>query len=93
MLFVLGDHRRVSQDSRCQGQVPIANVILPASDTLFPRLEFARIQTRTNPSWQDWNQFLPKFFKNSEANVEVFERNALDGSEEVVASFSLSSRS
>jgi signal peptidase I len=27
MLFVLGDHRRVSQDSRCQGQVPISNVI------------------------------------------------------------------
>ncbi|WP_117213653.1 signal peptidase I [Allorhizocola rhizosphaerae] len=27
MLFVLGDHRRVSQDSRCQGQVPIENVI------------------------------------------------------------------
>jgi signal peptidase I len=27
MLFVLGDHRRVSQDSRCQGQVPIDNVI------------------------------------------------------------------
>jgi signal peptidase I len=27
MLFVLGDHRRVSQDSRCQGLVPIENVI------------------------------------------------------------------
>lgn len=27
MLFVLGDHRLVSQDSRCQGQVPISNVI------------------------------------------------------------------
>ena len=27
MLFVLGDHRRVSQDSRCQGLVPIDNVI------------------------------------------------------------------
>lgn len=27
MLFVLGDHRRVSQDSRCQGPVPIDNVI------------------------------------------------------------------
>ena len=27
MLFVMGDHRRVSQDSRCQGLVPIDNVI------------------------------------------------------------------
>lgn len=27
MLFVMGDHRRVSQDSRCQGLVPINNVI------------------------------------------------------------------
>ena len=27
MLFVLGDHRQVSQDSRCQGPVPIDNVI------------------------------------------------------------------
>lgn len=27
MLFVLGDHRLVSQDSRCQGLVPIENVI------------------------------------------------------------------
>ncbi|MPZ25721.1 MAG: signal peptidase I [Micromonosporaceae bacterium] len=26
-LFVMGDHRQVSQDSRCQGQVPIDNVI------------------------------------------------------------------
>ncbi len=26
-LFVLGDHRRVSQDSRCQGTIPIENVI------------------------------------------------------------------
>jgi signal peptidase I len=27
MLFVMGDHRLVSQDSRCQGQVPIDDVI------------------------------------------------------------------
>lgn len=27
MLWVMGDHRRVSQDSRCQGPIPIANVI------------------------------------------------------------------
>jgi signal peptidase I len=26
-IFVMGDHRQVSQDSRCQGQVPIDNVI------------------------------------------------------------------
>jgi hypothetical protein len=26
-IFVMGDHRLVSQDSRCQGQVPIDNII------------------------------------------------------------------
>lgn len=35
-LFVLGDHRRVSQDSRCQGPVPIDNVIGKAMVIITP---------------------------------------------------------
>lgn len=36
MLWVMGDHRRVSQDSRCQGQVPIENVIGKAMVIITP---------------------------------------------------------
>jgi signal peptidase I len=35
-LFVMGDHRLVSQDSRCQGQVPIENVIGRAFAIVWP---------------------------------------------------------
>lgn len=35
-LFVMGDHRAVSQDSRCQGQVPIDNVIGRAFAIVWP---------------------------------------------------------
>jgi signal peptidase I len=35
-LFVMGDHRLVSQDSRCQGQVPIDNVIGRAFIIVWP---------------------------------------------------------
>ena len=35
-MFVMGDHRVVSQDSRCQGQVPIKNVIGRAFVILWP---------------------------------------------------------
>jgi signal peptidase I len=35
-LFVLGDHRAVSQDSRCQGQVPVDNVIGRAFVIVWP---------------------------------------------------------
>ncbi|MFY1633325.1 signal peptidase I [Solwaraspora sp. WMMB335] len=36
-LFVMGDHRLVSQDSRCQGQVPIDNVIGRAFVIVWPQ--------------------------------------------------------
>jgi signal peptidase I len=41
-MFVMGDHRLVSQDSRCQGQVPIDNVIGRAFVIVWPsgRWEF-----------------------------------------------------
>lgn len=35
-MFVMGDHRLVSQDSRCQGQVPIENVIGRAFAVVWP---------------------------------------------------------
>jgi signal peptidase I len=35
-MFVMGDHRLVSQDSRCQGQVPIDNVIGRAFVIVWP---------------------------------------------------------
>jgi signal peptidase I len=35
-MFVMGDHRLVSQDSRCQGQVPIENVIGRAFAIVWP---------------------------------------------------------
>jgi signal peptidase I len=35
-IFVMGDHRLVSQDSRCQGQVPIDNVIGRAFVIVWP---------------------------------------------------------
>jgi signal peptidase I len=35
-LFVMGDHRLISQDSRCQGQVPIGNVIGRAFVIVWP---------------------------------------------------------
>jgi signal peptidase I len=36
MIFVMGDHRLVSQDSRCQGQVPIENVVGRAFYIVWP---------------------------------------------------------
>jgi signal peptidase I len=35
-MFVMGDHRQVSQDSRCQGQVPIDNIIGRAFVIVWP---------------------------------------------------------
>jgi signal peptidase I len=36
-MWVMGDHRLVSQDSRCQGQVPISNIIGKAFVIVWPR--------------------------------------------------------
>ncbi|QSB17423.1 signal peptidase I [Natronosporangium hydrolyticum] len=35
-MFVMGDHRQVSQDSRCQGQIPLDNVIGRAFIIVWP---------------------------------------------------------
>jgi signal peptidase I len=46
-MWVMGDHRLVSQDSRCSGQVPIANVIGKAFVIVWPN---ARWDTLGTPS-------------------------------------------
>jgi signal peptidase I len=42
-MFVMGDHRAVSQDARCQGPVPIANVIGRAFVIVWPTSRFASL--------------------------------------------------
>jgi signal peptidase I len=42
-LFVMGDHRLISQDSRCQGQVPIGNVIGRAFVIVWPNSRWDRL--------------------------------------------------
>ncbi|HEX5598750.1 MAG TPA: signal peptidase I [Micromonosporaceae bacterium] len=42
-LFVMGDHRLVSQDSRCQGTVPIDNVIGRAFVIVWPKARWASL--------------------------------------------------
>ncbi|ASW54013.1 signal peptidase I [Plantactinospora sp. KBS50] len=42
-LFVMGDHRLVSQDARCQGPVPIANVIGRAFIIIWPHERWATL--------------------------------------------------
>lgn len=42
-MWVMGDHRLVSQDSRCQGQVPIKNIIGKAFVIVWPRQHWATL--------------------------------------------------
>jgi signal peptidase I len=42
-MWVMGDHRLVSQDSRCQGQVPIKNIIGKAFVIVWPRDHWATL--------------------------------------------------
>jgi signal peptidase I len=42
-LFVMGDHRSVSQDSRCQGLIPIENVIGRAFVVVWPSSRWANL--------------------------------------------------
>jgi len=51
-MFVMGDHRAVSQDARCQGPVPISNVIGRAFVIVWPSSRFASL---TVPP--DWTAF------------------------------------
>ncbi|MFI2272594.1 MULTISPECIES: signal peptidase I [Catenuloplanes] len=42
-IFVMGDHRSVSQDARCQGPVPVENVVGQAFVIVWPRDSWAGI--------------------------------------------------
>ncbi len=42
-MFVLGDHRAISQDSRCQGQVPMDNIIGRAFVIVWPSARWASL--------------------------------------------------
>ncbi|AEV88156.1 signal peptidase I [Actinoplanes sp. SE50] len=51
-MFVMGDHRKVSQDARCQGPVPIKNVIGRAFVTVWPTSRFTTLEVP-----DVWKQF------------------------------------
>jgi signal peptidase I len=47
-MFVMGDHRLVSQDARCQGPVPIDNVIGRAFVVVWPSSRFENLAVPDN---------------------------------------------
>jgi signal peptidase I len=47
-MFVMGDHRAVSQDARCQGPVPINNVIGRAFVIVWPSSRFTSLKVPDN---------------------------------------------
>ena len=47
-LFVMGDHRGVSQDARCQGPVPVENVIGRAFVIVWPTKRFTSLDVPDN---------------------------------------------
>jgi signal peptidase I len=49
-MFVMGDHRAVSQDARCQGPVPISNVIGRAFVIVWPSSRFTSL--KVPPDWK-----------------------------------------
>ncbi len=51
-MWVMGDHRAVSQDARCQGQVPIANIIGRAFVIVWPSRNFGSLPVP--PVWQQF---------------------------------------
>jgi signal peptidase I len=51
-MFVMGDHRGVSQDARCQGPVPIENVIGRAFVIVWPSKRFTGLSIP--PNWKSF---------------------------------------
>ncbi|WIM95447.1 signal peptidase I [Actinoplanes oblitus] len=56
-MFVMGDHRLVSQDARCQGPVPIQNVIGRAFVTVWPSDRFKSLDVP--PVWKQFAEDHP----------------------------------
>ncbi|MEU4156598.1 signal peptidase I [Actinoplanes sp. NPDC026670] len=55
-MFVMGDHRSVSQDARCQGPVPIENVIGRAFVVVWPSERFTSLDVP-----DVWRQFAEQY--------------------------------
>jgi signal peptidase I len=51
-MFVMGDHRAVSQDARCQGPVPIDNIIGRAFVIVWPSSRFTSLHVPE--SWKSY---------------------------------------
>ncbi|BCJ42456.1 signal peptidase I [Actinoplanes ianthinogenes] len=56
-MFVMGDHRKVSQDARCQGPVPIQNVIGRAFVIVWPSDRFKSLDVP--PVWKQFAEDHP----------------------------------
>jgi signal peptidase I len=56
-MFVMGDHRAVSQDARCQGPVPIENVIGRAFVIVWPSKRFTGLSIP--PNWKSFASARP----------------------------------
>ena len=56
-MFVMGDHRAVSQDARCQGPVPIDNVIGRAFVIVWPSHRFTGLSVPEN--WKSYDAAHP----------------------------------
>jgi len=56
-MFVMGDHRGVSQDARCQGPVPIDNIIGRAFVVVWPSKHFTSLTVP--PNWKAYGSAHP----------------------------------
>jgi signal peptidase I len=56
-MFVMGDHRAVSQDARCQGPVPIDNIIGRAFVVVWPSKHFTGLAVPDN--WKSYSAAHP----------------------------------
>ena len=84
-MFVMGDHRAVSQDARCQGPVPISNVIGRAMVIVWPTERFGNLGVPPV-----WNAFAAQHPTAAAADNILPKRDALPTMDAIVLSFLLS---